>query len=115
MDHLKLVGLTLKQSKLVFMTESVEYLCHVIDKDGLHLLQEKLHAIQEAPEPCNIPELKSFLGLLNYYAKFVPNLANVLFPLIGCCIRTSDGCGLMNNQIDSLNPIPIVYVVMTLQ
>ena len=63
------------------MTKSVEYLGHVIDRDGLHPLQEKLRAIQETPEPCNITELKSFLGLLNYYAKFLPNLANVLFPL----------------------------------
>ena len=81
MDRLEPAGLTLKQSKCVFMTESVEYLGHVIDRDGLHPSQEKLHAIQEAPEPHNITEFKSFLGLLNYYAKFLPNLANVLFPL----------------------------------
>ena len=81
MDCLESAGLTLKQSKCVFMTESVEYLGHVIDRDGLHPSQEKLRTIQEAPEPRNITELKSFLGLLNYYAKFLPNLANVLFPL----------------------------------
>ena len=81
MDRLESAGLTLKQSKCVFMTQSVEYLGHVIDRDGLHSLQEKLRTIQEAPEPRNITELKSFLGLLNYYAKFLPNLANVLFPL----------------------------------
>ena len=54
------------------MTELVQYLylSHVIDKNGLHLSQEKLRAIQEAPEPCNITELKS-----------LPNFANFLFPI----------------------------------
>ena len=54
------------------MTVSLEYLGHVIDRDCLHPLQEKLHTIQGAPESCNITEL-------NYYAKFLPNLANILF------------------------------------
>ena len=63
-----------------FLASSVEYLRHVIDKDGLHPSQEKLHAIQEAPEPHNITKLKSFLGLLNY-SMFLPNLAVVLSSL----------------------------------
>jgi len=35
----------------------------------------------DAPEPKNVQELQSFLGLLNYYAKFIPNLASILHPL----------------------------------
>ena len=65
----------LKEAKCIFLASSVEYLRHVIDKDGLHPSQEKLRAIQEAPEPHNVTKLKSFLGLLNYYSKFLPNLA----------------------------------------
>ena len=72
---------TLKESKRTFAAPSVEYLGHIIDKDGLHPSEEKLQAIQLAPEPWNIIELKSFLGLLNYYAKFLPNLSVVFFPL----------------------------------
>ena len=37
-----------------FLASSVEYLGHVIDKNRLHPSQEKLHAIQEAPEPHNV-------------------------------------------------------------
>ena len=50
------MGLTLKQSKCVFATPSVEYLGHIIDASGLHPSSDKLRAIREAPEPTNISE-----------------------------------------------------------
>ena len=53
----------------------------MIDKDGLHPTQEKVHAIKEAPSPRNVEELRSFLGLINYYGKFLPNLTAKLSPL----------------------------------
>ena len=81
MSRLESAGVTLKESKCVFLSRSVEYLGHIIDDIGLHPSPEKVHAIQEAPEPKNVTELKSFLGLLNYYCKFLPNLATALSPL----------------------------------
>ena len=44
-------------------------------------LSKKLKAILEAPKPQNVQELRSFLGLINYYGKFLPNLATMLHPL----------------------------------
>ena len=60
------------------MCPSVEYLGHRIDADGLHATTEKLEAVVKAPEPANVQELRSFLGLLNYYGKFLPNLSTTL-------------------------------------
>ena len=40
-----------------------------------------LEAIQQAPTPTNTTELRLFLGLLNYYRKFIPNLATMIHPL----------------------------------
>ena len=48
---------------------------------GLHTLPAKVEAIAQAPEPQNVPQLWSFLGLLNYYGKFVPILATIVHPL----------------------------------
>lgn len=54
---------------------------HVIDAKGLHPSESKVRAIRDAPTPTNVTELKSFLGLLNYYHKFLPDLATLLAPL----------------------------------
>ena len=59
----------------------VSYLGHQIDESGLHPLPHKVKAIREAPTPNNITELKSYLGLLAYYRKFLPNLSTHL-PLL---------------------------------
>ena len=63
------------------MAPSVSYLGHKIDAEGLHPLSDKLQAVKEAPTPRNVSELKSYLGLLTYYGKFLPNLATQLHPL----------------------------------
>ena len=74
-------GLKLKQAKSSFLRPSVEYLGHNISAEGLRPTKEKIRAIQEAPAPCNVSQLRSFLGLLNYYGKFLPNLSSILAPL----------------------------------
>lgn len=89
MARLETAGLTLKQSKCVFLVKSVEYLGHIIDEHGLHPSTTKIRAISEAPEPKNVTELKSFLGLLNYYGKFIPNLASLFSPLYRLLKATS--------------------------
>ena len=81
LQRLESAGLTLKNSECVFTAESVEYLGHVIDKNGLHLSLSKVQAIKQAPPPSNVTELKSFLGLVNCYHKFLPNLSILLAPL----------------------------------
>ena len=63
------------------MAKSVEYLGHQIDADGLHTTTAKVEAVVQAPPPKNVQELRSFLRLLNYYGKFLLNLATVLHPL----------------------------------
>ena len=73
--------LTMNQAKCKFLLPSVEYLGHVIYQHGVHHSQEKVKAIKEAPEPHNISELRSFLDIINYYARFLPNLSTKLTPL----------------------------------
>ncbi len=53
------------------MAKLVEYLSHKIDKDDISALPNKVDAIVNAPHPANVQELRSFLGLLNYYGKFI--------------------------------------------
>ena len=59
----------------------VEYLGHKICRDGLQPTETKVRAVAEAPEPLRVDELRSFLGLVNYYGKFLHNLASTAAPL----------------------------------
>ena len=74
-------GLRLKAVKCQFMKPVLECQGHPVDADGFHPVETKVKAIQEAPAPKNPTELKSFLGVLNFYWKFVPNLSSILEPL----------------------------------
>ena len=81
LQRLDEAGLTLKKSKCKFAVPTVEYLGHIIDEHGLHPSESKVRAIRDAPTPTNVTELKSFLGLINYYHKFLPDLATLVAPL----------------------------------
>lgn len=74
-------GLRLNKEKCSFFQNSVTYLGHVIDAEGLHPIPEKTEAIDKAPMPKNVPELRSFLAMMNYYGKFIPNLSSEIKPL----------------------------------
>ena len=81
LKRLQNANLRAKKVKCKFLAPSVSYLGYKIDGEGLHPLPEKVKAIQDAPTPKNVTELKSYLGLLTYYGKFLPNLSTHLAPL----------------------------------
>eukprot|EP00731_Ephydatia_muelleri_P002173 Em0001g2173a len=74
-------GLRVNKEKCCFLTTSVQYLGHRIDANGIHATGEKSDAVLMAPVPSSVPQLRSFLGMINYYSKFIPNLATLLNPL----------------------------------
>ena len=55
------------------MQPTVEYLGYRIDALGLHAIEKKVKAIRNAPAPANQQQLRSFLGMINYYSKFISN------------------------------------------
>ncbi|XP_037574536.1 uncharacterized protein LOC119456791 [Dermacentor silvarum] len=74
-------GLKLKLEKCVFMAPSLEYLGRVISQAGLSPAPRKVDAVLKAPNPHNKKELQSYLGLINFYRSFLPNLSAHLQPL----------------------------------
>ena len=78
LQRLQEFNINADRDKCILMVDSVEYLGHRIDASGLHTLSTKVKAVQEAPRPKNQQELRSFLGSLQYYGKFIPNLSTVL-------------------------------------
>ena len=59
----------------------VSYLGHMIDKNGLHPLKNNVEAIMNVPAPTNTTDLNSFLGMCQFYSKFLSNLATVIKPM----------------------------------
>ena len=70
-----------RMDKCEFFQSSVEYLGHYNNAEGVHTAKSKVTAIYETPASKNVQELRSFLGLLNYYAKYILNLASLLYSL----------------------------------
>ena len=81
LTRLGTAGMRLKREKCAFMLDRVSYLGHVISCEGLRTGDLKVKAIVDAPDPRDLSELRSFLGMVNYYGKFLPNLATILSPL----------------------------------
>ena len=74
-------GLRANKTKCEFFKEKITFCGHDIDSHGLHKSPEKVEAVLKAPRPSNVAELRSFLGLVNYYNRFLPNLSTVVHPL----------------------------------
>ncbi len=81
LNALRSVGLKLRRDKCRFFLNEIEFLGFLIDKDGVHPTTSKTKAIKEAPAPTNIGELRSYLGMLNHYSKFLPHVATKCAPL----------------------------------
>eukprot|EP00731_Ephydatia_muelleri_P000643 Em0001g643a len=79
--RLKEFGLRLRLTKCKFLKESVEYVGHVISRNGICTSPKKIEVIQKAPIPLNVTELRSFLGIVNYYGKFIQSVADLCAPL----------------------------------
>jgi len=81
LSRLQAAGLRLRKEKCCFTENSITYLGHLLDKHGIHPTQDRVSAIVNAPIPRNASELRSYLGGLNFYHKFLKDISTVLAPL----------------------------------
>jgi transposase len=80
---LREAGLAINKEKSHFCRPELKYLGHVVTAAGIAMDPEKVSTIVDYPAPRNVKELKSFLGLVSWYRKYVPNFADVVIPLTG--------------------------------
>ena len=74
-------GFTVGPEKCEFFKDQVTFCGYRISKDGVLPMEKNVKAVLEAPEPSNVSELKSFLGMINYYQNYLPSLATVVEPM----------------------------------
>ncbi|XP_003739239.1 uncharacterized protein K02A2.6-like [Galendromus occidentalis] len=71
----------LNSEKCVFFEESVTYCGFLIKNQEIHKCDDKVKAIREAPSPKNASDLRSFLGIIQFYSGFAARLADLAHPL----------------------------------
>jgi len=89
--HLKLIfkkllthNLKIQLDKSEFLKKEVPFLGHIITPEGIKPNEDKIKSIQNFPLPKTQKEIKSFLGLIGYYRKFIKNFAHISKPFTKC-------------------------------
>lgn len=81
LKRLQEFGFKVNIKKCEFLKSCIQFLGHIVDANGIRLIPEKIEAIVKMPPPKDLKQLQSFLGMVEYYSKFVPMLSTELAPL----------------------------------
>jgi len=79
--RLRVVGLKLQPKKCSFACKEVKYLGHIVNADGIKTDPDKTELIRDFPTPTKVTQVRSFLGLVGYYRKFVKDFCKIAEPL----------------------------------
>ena len=74
--------LVLSKEKCEWGKESIEFLGHRIDKDGVHITEFRTEKMKNYPTPRNAKEVQRAMGLFNYVRRFIPNFSKIALPII---------------------------------
>ncbi|EED18391.1 retrotransposon polyprotein, putative [Talaromyces stipitatus ATCC 10500] len=81
LEQLKTAKLQVKLKKCEFHVQETDFLGHRITQEGIQIEKEKVQAIKDWPQPRNLKELQSFIGLINYYRRYIENYAKIMTPM----------------------------------
>src|SRR5277367_228507 len=79
--RLRQAGLSLNPSKCHILAREVKFLGHVVTPDGVRVDPEKVNAVKTLPAPKTVPELQTFLGMVGWYRRYIPEFARIGRPL----------------------------------
>ena len=80
-DRLQAAGLILSLEKCLFAQRSLRFLGHEVTADGITPTADSVKAITAFPRPVTIQKLMSFVGMVNFYKRFIPKAAQIMAPL----------------------------------
>ncbi|TLY44982.1 MAG: RNA-directed DNA polymerase, partial [Gammaproteobacteria bacterium] len=88
-EYLKNANLKIQLDKSEFFKTEVEYLGFVISNEGLKPNTKKIEAIQNIQIPKTVKEIKSLLGKLSWYRRFIPDFSKLTKPFTNCLRKGS--------------------------
>ena len=122
-EHLQKIFQVLKEQKLYVSDKKcslgctrVEFLGHEISAAGIGVLQDKIQVIKDWPIPRNLKELRSFLGLANYYRKFIKDFSSKALPLTSLLKKaaewrwTEEATAAMDSLKKALSAAPVLLI-----
>ena len=75
LDRLQGAGFTLNFEKVTIAASEIKYLGHLLSSKGISVLPDRVAAIHSYPRPSNLRTLRRFLGMVGFYARFIPNFS----------------------------------------
>jgi hypothetical protein len=81
LEVLQKYNIRLNLEKCQFFQDSISYCGYIINANGIRKMSEKIEAINGMPRPTNKDEVRAFVGFVNYYGRFFPNLSTIIYPL----------------------------------
>ncbi|XP_078250689.1 uncharacterized protein LOC144589588 [Pogona vitticeps] len=90
LQRLSAAGLTVKASKCQLGSPEIKYLGHMVGGGMIKPLEAKIEAVRDWPRPNTKKKIKSFLGLVGYYRKFIPRFSEIAAPLTDLTRKTAD-------------------------
>uniref|UniRef100_H3H673 Reverse transcriptase n=1 Tax=Phytophthora ramorum TaxID=164328 RepID=H3H673_PHYRM len=88
LERLSVADLTLKLKKCVFAAQTMEYLGHELNCDGVRPVERLITAVREFPRPRDPVEVKRFVHLAGYYRKFIEGFGSIMAPLTSLLRKT---------------------------
>ena len=74
-------GLVINPAKCVFSVSTIEFLSHNVSRHGIEPTSQRVQVIQQFNPPTSLRQLREFLGMVNFYRRFLPNCAAIVKPL----------------------------------
>ena len=85
-----------KFSKCEFFQDKIQYLGHVITKEGISVDPDKIKAINDWPVPKDVTGIRSFMGITGYYRRFNEGFSKIAYPITSLKKKELNSYGIIN-------------------
>ena len=109
-------GVVINPAKCEFGASSLTFLGHTVDDNGIRPLPEKVKVINDFPVPDSLRKLRAFLGLVNFYRRFIPDCASTSQPLTDLlkCKQKNKAIHLDETALQAFNSVKTALAQATL-